>query len=79
MPRSPNPEPYKPWKITLPATLAGRIEFIFLDPIHGKPRYGARNELLTRLLSQWLDSDEGRSLEAQSRAAYAARGNSMTL
>jgi len=43
----------------MPATLAGKIEYMLLDPVHGKPRYGARNKLIVALLSDWLSQQEG--------------------
>lgn len=61
MPRPQNPDLTKYWKICLPATLAGTVEFYLFDRLHNKPKYGARGELLTRLLSDWVaeqkDSD----------------------
>jgi hypothetical protein len=54
-------EPYKKWKVLIPATLAGRIEFYFLDPITGKPKYGDRGRLITQLLEEWLAKQEHRT------------------
>lgn len=54
MPRPQNPDLTKYWKICLPATLAGTVEFYLFDRLHNKPKYGARGELLTRLLSDWV-------------------------
>lgn len=54
MPRKPNPDLIKPWKVNLPATLAGKIEYLLLDPIHQKPRYASRGLLIKRLLESWL-------------------------
>lgn len=48
-----------PWKINLPATLAGMVEYRLLDPVHQKPIYGARNELLVALLEWWLARENG--------------------
>lgn len=53
-----NPEMSKAWKIHIPATLAGRVEHRLLDPVSGKPAYGARNKLLTELLEKWLSEQE---------------------
>lgn len=38
----------------MPATIAGTIEFMVLDPATGKPKYGARNKLVVALLSKWI-------------------------
>lgn len=54
MARPQNPDLTKYWKICLPATLAGTVEFYLFDRLHNKPRYGARGELLARLLSDWV-------------------------
>ena len=56
MPRRCNPDLSKDWKIVLPATLAGSVEFELLDPATSKPRYGERSRLIAYLLSQWLAS-----------------------
>ena len=50
----PAPDLLRPWKISMPATLAGRIEYVLLDQITGKPKYGARNTLIVALLERWL-------------------------
>jgi len=54
MPRRCSPDLTKDWKIVLPATLAGSVEFELLDPLSGKPRYGERSRLISQLLSNWL-------------------------
>jgi len=48
-----------PWKINMPATLAGKIEFILLDPIHQKPIYASRNKLIVALLNWWEARERG--------------------
>lgn len=54
MPRRCNPDLSKDWKVVLPATLAGSIEYELLDPATGKPRYGERSRLICALLTEWL-------------------------
>jgi len=49
-----NDDLIRPWKLSMPATLAGRIEFALLDPITGKTKYGSRNTLIVKLLERWL-------------------------
>lgn len=41
------------WKLHVPATLAGQVEFLLHDGIFNKPKYGARGELITALLDWW--------------------------
>lgn len=54
MPRQCNPDLMKDWKIVLPATIAGSVEFELMDSITKKPRYGERSRLIAYLLSEWL-------------------------
>lgn len=49
-----NPEPSKAWKIHLPASVAGAVEFQLMSPITGKPTYGTRGALIEALLRKWL-------------------------
>lgn len=53
-----NPTLTKTWKIHLPATLAGRVEFILFDNLHKKPRYGTRGKLITELLEAWVKDQD---------------------
>ena len=55
MPRPFNPDLTKNWKISLPATLAGTVEFYLFDPLHKKPAYGSRARLIATLLEEWVD------------------------
>lgn len=41
-------------KISLPATLCGRVEFILHDPSKNRPAYGALSDLITTLLTEWV-------------------------
>ena len=52
--RKPYAEPRVAWKVYLPQNLAAEIELLLLDPMREKIRYGARNELLERLLREWI-------------------------
>ena len=54
MPRQLNPDLIVKWKLSMPATLAGRIEYLLLDPITKKPIYSARQRLVSALLERWL-------------------------
>jgi hypothetical protein len=54
-----NPDLSTPWKINMPATLAGKVEFVLLDPVHQKPIYASRNRLIVSLLEWWLARERG--------------------
>ena len=54
MSRPRNPDLTKYWKVALPATLAGIVEFYLFDSLHGKPIYGSRGKLITTLLEDWV-------------------------
>ena len=54
MPRPMNDDLYTRWKLVVPATLAGKIEFMLTDPVHQKPIYGTRTKLITALLEEWI-------------------------
>jgi hypothetical protein len=65
MPRKANPDLTVDWKIPLPATLAGTVEFLLLDPVTNKPRYGERSRLVAALLADWC-AEQGRKLTIDS-------------
>lgn len=50
-------EPYVQWKITLPASLAARVEIQLMNPTFGKPHYGSRARLVEELIRLWLSGD----------------------
>lgn len=52
--RRPNVVPSVEWKAHIPVDLAGQVELLLLDPVTSKPRHGARSELVTRLLRDWI-------------------------
>jgi hypothetical protein len=59
MARPVNDDLNKPWKLNMPATLAGRMEYILRDPIHNKPLYGKRKDLVIALLEWWIARESG--------------------
>lgn len=62
MPRRCSPDLMVDWKICLPATVAGAVEFMLLDPLTKKPRYGQRSKIITAKLVEWLE-DQGRRIQ----------------
>jgi len=52
-------EPTLTWKTHVPATLAGRIEYMLLDHLTSRPIYGARTTLVIKLLEWWEAKQRG--------------------
>lgn len=44
-----------PWKLTIPIELACEVDLLCINPILGKPIYGARSQLVTDLLRTHLE------------------------
>lgn len=53
--RKPHADPPTEWKVSLPTSIAAKVELLLTDPYTGKPEHGARSRLLTALLTQWLE------------------------
>lgn len=68
MPRHTDSDLRKDWKISLPATLAGAVEFELLDPLTKKPRYAERSRLIAALLAAWLQA-RGKAVEVDMPSA----------
>lgn len=47
------------WKVNIPATTAGRVELMLLDPVLNKPIYAARSKLIEALLENWIAQQSG--------------------
>jgi hypothetical protein len=54
-------EPYVQQKISLPATLMARFSMLHFDPVLSKTRYGAVSEVVTKLLTNYVNEMEGHS------------------
>jgi hypothetical protein len=50
----------RPWKIHVNAELAGKLNYVTIDPLTSKPKYSARTLIVNRLLAHWFDSLEGK-------------------
>lgn len=48
--------PTTEWKVRVPIDLAAKADLLHLDPIRGNLKYGARSELITILLREYLDN-----------------------
>lgn len=42
-------------KLSLPLDLTRQVDSLLLDPLYGKPQAGAWSDLVSRLLTDWLD------------------------
>lgn len=49
------------WRTYIPEDIAVKIELLLADPNHPRPVYGARSQLVTSLLIQWLSRMERQS------------------
>lgn len=56
--RKPYSEIRVQWKLYLPLSLAAEVELLLLDPLREKVKYGARNELIEKLLREWLEKQK---------------------
>ena len=45
-------------KLSLPQDLSARVDILLWDAALQKPKYGARSELITMLLTKWCDEQE---------------------
>ena len=44
------------WRISIPFSIASRVDLLLSDPTTGTASIGARSELLSRMLRQWLEA-----------------------
>ena len=60
MPRGkkPAPEPLIQRHVWLPESLDAKLNLLLLNPTTGKVKYGARGDLINRLLQQYLSKRE---------------------
>lgn len=56
--RKPHADPPTEWKVSIPTSIAAKVELLLTDPYTGKPEHGARSRLLTQLLVNWLANKE---------------------
>jgi hypothetical protein len=50
----------RPWKIHVNAELAGKLNYVTIDPTTAKPKYSARTLIVNRLLQHWFEVLEGK-------------------
>lgn len=54
MPRRKLAEPNVRWDLYIPTTLAAQVELVLMDPLRSRAKFGARSELISSLLRDWL-------------------------
>lgn len=52
--RKPKSVPTVEWKFHIPVDLAAEVELLLKDPLRERVKYGARSDLLERLLRDWI-------------------------
>lgn len=55
------------WRAYVPSSVTLRVEMLLADVVRGKPMYGSKSELTTRLLTNWLVNMETRIQDDESR------------
>lgn len=53
--RGRKPRAFKIWNLCISEDIAGKIDIVLTDPLTGRTRFGARSQLVTRLLAQELE------------------------
>ena len=51
------------WHLQIPETVAAEVELLLLDPFWQQPKWGAKSELVTQLLQEWLNSQTDRPFQ----------------
>lgn len=50
------------WKNSIPSSVALAVELRLTDPLTGKPAHGARSQLITKLLREWLNEQQKKEI-----------------
>ena len=58
MPRRANAEPSVSRHVNIRQTISARVDLLLMDPVKGRPRYGAFSSLVEQLLSKHLQEQE---------------------
>jgi len=51
---------HKEISVSIPIPLLNRLDLHFYDPAMDKPAYGTRSQLITKLLTEWLEEEYDR-------------------
>lgn len=65
--RPPSAEELMDLHLSVPARLVREVDLILYDPIRQRPIYGARGELITTLLRQWLAAQKEKTCQTTTK------------
>ncbi len=54
-----------PYNALIPEGLAAKIDLLLLNPMTGKIKYGARSQLIEKILRRWLEEQISAGSEAE--------------
>lgn len=60
--RKPLSDPPIEWYISMPSSLAAKVELLIYDPTTQKPKYGGRSGLVQMLVRKWVEEQIGTPL-----------------
>ena len=72
--RPPLHTPTTEWKVRVPVDLAAKADLLHLDPIRGTLKYGARSELITSLLREYLATISLATISPESEKGFGTLG-----
>jgi len=41
--------------VSIPSTVAAKLELLLYDPLTGRPQYGGRSRLIQQLIREWIE------------------------
>lgn len=54
--RKPLSDPPVELYVSIPSSLAAKLDLLLFDPALGKPKYGGRSGLIQSLIREWVES-----------------------
>lgn len=54
--RKPSIDPPVDYVLSIPRSLAAKVELLLYDPVFGRPKYGGRSGLIQQLLRDWIEA-----------------------
>lgn len=56
--RKPHSDPPVQWFLSVPTTLAAKVDLLLMDPVTRKVKYSARSDLVQVLLREWVEKQQ---------------------